>query len=381
MSDNTDSSKSTDDTVIEGQAVATAAAVDTEKKTKTDTSSPQARKPSRWPALLLFLLILIVAAGVAYTYTEVLKLQRSNTQVETFSEERVDTLLADMQELRIEFARLKEDQDRSEQDAALQDMGLRLTQLGGRVSEITNVSRQSWLLAESEYLLRLANQRLLLEGEAASALALLQSADQILRDIDDVGLYPVRGALAKEVLALQSLGDFDRDGLVLKLAALAESLESLELLQQEKHIADEQREAAAAQREATSGEDFWASISDVSRYFRVYRRDQPVEPLLSPEQHYYVQQNLRLMMEQAQLAALQRNPVVYQQALAKAQNWVGRYFERNPASSNLLTQLDALTQIDVAPPIPDISTSLNALKAYLVRPTNAPASAAEGDAP
>ena len=52
--------------------------------------------------------------------------------------------------------------------------------------------RDAWLLAEAQYLLRLANQRLIMAGDAVAAEALLGSADNILLAVGRCA--PDRGA-------------------------------------------------------------------------------------------------------------------------------------------------------------------------------------------
>lgn len=60
--------------------------------------------------------------------------------------------------------------------------------------------------------MHLANQRLLTERDSGNALALLESADEILRKLNEVQLIPVREALAKNIVALKSQPLVDREG-------------------------------------------------------------------------------------------------------------------------------------------------------------------------
>src|SRR5690606_32604161 len=71
----------------------------------------------------------------------------------------------------------------------------------------------------------------------------------------------------------------------------------------------------------------WQSIwQDLKQAVTIRRLDQPLPPLLAPEQHYYLKQNLRLMLEQASLALLDKNAEVYQASLTKAAAWLTQYF-------------------------------------------------------
>ncbi len=93
--------------------------------------------------------------------------------------------------------------------------------------EAGNRTRTDWLLAEAEYLLRVANQRLMIEKDIRGALAALESGDEVLAESDDIGVYPVRQQLAKEILALKGIVDVDRTGLYLKLEAAIDSIHQL----------------------------------------------------------------------------------------------------------------------------------------------------------
>ncbi|MGI9288186.1 MAG: uroporphyrinogen-III C-methyltransferase [Pseudomonadales bacterium] len=240
-----------------------------------------------------------------------------------------------------------------------------------QMQALTQTNRDEWLLAETEYLLRLANQRILMSKESSGAMAMLQSADKILRDIDDVSLHLVRRAIANDITALRRTKAVDVDGEYLKLAALSENLDELVLYDIPEFHNDEQE----AQVEATMpAQPTWqeslaqvgGSIkSTLGKVFIVRQHDKPIEAMLPPQQELYLRQNLRLMLEQAQLALLARKPATYQQSLDKAQQWIARYFIGEDAATQaaLQTLADART-IDIDPPLPDISGSYHALKEY-----------------
>ena len=93
--------------------------------------------------------------------------------------------------------------------------------------EAGNRTRTDWLLAEAEYLLRIANQRLMIEKDIRGAMSALEAADEVLTESDDIGVYPVRQQLAREILALKGLTGVDRTGLYLTLEAAIDSIHQL----------------------------------------------------------------------------------------------------------------------------------------------------------
>ena len=112
-------------------------------------------------------------------------------------------------------------------DNQLQNIELRVNAQGKRLVELGSTTRSDWLLAEAEYLARLAQQRLQTERRVKSPLALLQSVDAILTQIDDPNLLQARSAVAADITSLRLTPDVDREGIYLELQALANSVEKL----------------------------------------------------------------------------------------------------------------------------------------------------------
>ncbi|NRP59483.1 uroporphyrinogen-III C-methyltransferase [Marinobacterium sp. xm-d-564] len=232
-------------------------------------------------------------------------------------------------------------------------------------------SESDWRLAEAEYLLRLANQRILMENRAEGALALLRSTDTILKELDDVSLYPLRQSLASDISKLESVPNLDIEGTYLRVAALIErskDLPTLTLEQQRQlpelidNVITEQVDADT-QQNITSG--FAKAISKLESLIVIQRHDQPVEPILSPDQGHYLRQNIQMLLEQAQLALLRQQQSIFTTSLSRAQSLLMQYFDKdNYTTSVLIQSLAELTTLNVSPTIPDISGSLKALQQH-----------------
>ena len=115
----------------------------------------------------------------------------------------------------------------------------------------------------------------------------------------------------------------------------------------------------------------WAKAVDkLEKLVVIQHRDEKIEPLLSPEQTYYLQQNLHLMLEQAQLSLLQKKQTAFDRSLEKAEGWINTYFEeKDPTTQALLRGIGELKSLKISPEMPDISGSLNSLKSYLQQMT------------
>jgi len=117
------------------------------------------------------------------------------------------------------------------QNKRLDQMSLRLDGQQKRINSMSTTNREDWLLAEAEYLLRLANQRVLLERSPQNAIALLESADEIVKEVaaglGDAELFGIREALGRELTQLRLIDTADKEGVYLQLSALANAVESL----------------------------------------------------------------------------------------------------------------------------------------------------------
>ena len=87
-------------------------------------------------------------------------------------------------------------------------------------------------------------------------------------------------------------------------------------------------------------------------------------PLLAPDEAVYLELNLRLMLERAQLAALRRQQVVFEASLGTAREWLLEYLDQEePVVTQVVSEIDGLLEVQLDQPLPDISASLSALVA------------------
>jgi len=75
------------------------------------------------------------------------------------------------------------------------------------IQELGSKNYRDWVLSESEYLLRIANHRLQLEGDIKTAIKGLRIVDSKIKGLTDPSLLPVRKHLANEISALESIED------------------------------------------------------------------------------------------------------------------------------------------------------------------------------
>ncbi|WP_194788191.1 uroporphyrinogen-III C-methyltransferase [Pseudomonas sp. UFMG81] len=342
------------------------------------TSAPEASQTSSTPARrsgngVALLALLLGAAGVAiggWGAWQVRQLQGSEQgQGEHLQalNQRADALQQREQQLTAQLASLpaaSELEDRRRLVAQLQGDQQRLNQ---RLETALGESRKEWRLAEAEHLLRLATLRLSALQDITSAKALVQGADEILREQSDPGAFAAREQLARSLATLDSTQQPDRTGLFLKLAAQREQVQQLSAQSPE---FDSKADAMGALTADGDGASRWSQWwAEISKYFQIeFDADDNVRPLLSGQSLNQLRLALSLTIEQAQWAALNGEAKVYAQALDDARSVLLANFNPDNAQSKaMLDSLNQLAEQPVSVVTPDLSESLAAVQAYIQR--------------
>ena len=246
----------------------------------------------------------------------------------------------------------------------IQNLQLRINAQGARLVELGSTTRSDWLLAEAEYLTRLAKQRLQTERNTKSPLALLESVDAILQQLDEPNLIEVRNAVAADITTLRLVEDIDRQGVYVELNALAASIKKLLIMEVDKPL-----ELATETKQQNTPQDVGVLdkfLADFSGLIRVRERQSPIEPILERAEEQTVRQNLQMMLEQAQLALLREEQVIYQQSLLKAQEYLLRFFKMTATAEGISQRLQRLADTNIIQQLPDIHRSLKAIQNLLV---------------
>ncbi|MEM8493257.1 MAG: uroporphyrinogen-III C-methyltransferase [Pseudomonadota bacterium] len=230
-----------------------------------------------------------------------------------------------------------------------------------RLSELGTEDRESWLLAEAQYLLRLANQRLIMTGDTESAEALLRSADSIMRELDDSGLMALRAAIASDTAAVRAVPKLDIQGLYLRLDALIRQTDALVLFNLPERVSEAPPEPAEDWKDRVT-QGYELALKKLSEYIVVSRRDAPIEALMDPQYEGLVRQNMRMLLEQAQVAMMSGNELLYRQSLERAQGWVNQFFKSDEQAAVAMNEeLTRLRDERVSVTLPDVSASLSAI--------------------
>lgn len=337
--------------------------------------APAPVKEKKYTASFALLWLFIVLLTAALCYGALFVMQNTQQQQQIVESLRAQVgRQADALETRQRVLESNFEKELVEQQEAIQEnlneLAEQLDSNNARLLSLSSVNRDEWKLQEAQYLLRLADQRILLEKDSQNALALALSADDVLRDIDQADLVGVRKLLAEEIAVLKLAGVIDREGIYLRLSALSNQIEAIPFIEplgtQSDILEDEViPENETVKQKITRG--FYNLLHKLGSYVRVRDHGKTINAVLPPSEQKYLQQNLRLMLEQAQVALLRNEKGIYQESLVKAQNWINQYYSLNEKASAVLEELQALQNEQVAPELTNFSNSATALAEYIAK--------------
>ncbi len=236
-----------------------------------------------------------------------------------------------------------------------------------RIQRQLGKTRGDWLIADAEYLLSVANERLHLVADVKTSLLALEAADQRLRESGDPGVFKVRDALAKEINILKKSDDPDIVGLSSRLRALEDLVHDMPLLLPHAGKVDEAKDRKDDQKPVSKSEG-WdgfldSAIQDVQGLVTIKRIESPVGAVLMEAQVTVIRETLRLKLEMARLAVIQRNQQLFRHNLDAASGWISGYFDTEADKTKVVAaEIKALRGVALDIDFPDISRSLVLLR-------------------
>lgn len=359
-----------------------------DKKTASATKaqpSKDAPKPDQNPKskgsgwlLLLFLFVVLACAGVVglgwLGYQQLLGLQQQLADRPTH------------QQLRAPLNNLAAIDDLKDRQRYLQETSnshrLELADIQQAIAKSGDPKPRDWQLAEVEYLLRLANQRLQLEDDVKGALTLFKTAEQRLRQANVPGTLGVRGQLLEDIEELKALPKLDRVSMALSLQELADRALTLKT----QVLVDVPSLNLEAVMQLNTEMPWYQHVWQEMRSLVVVRkRELPIEALPFAEDELNLRHQLSALLLQASWAALRSEQPLYDASLAAAAKRLAGFDAQQPSVADFSQQLNALAQQPVQQKLPNLETSLDSLQSFIAQRYSLQlpleAEAMEGEAP
>jgi len=277
-------------------------------------------------------------------------------------------------------------------EARLSEVSLQRSQLEELMQSLSH-SRDENLVVDMESSLRLAQQQAQLAGSVEPLLAALKTADQRVSRSAQPRLVPLQRAITRDIARVKAATVSDTASLLTQLDELTRMADELPLANA---VAVMKGQAEAAEVVPSTTTPFskrtatlpasvsiassaaaafnanlavvwalrsWNAFLDEARHLvRVSRISQPEAALLSPEQSFFVRENLKLKLLNARLGLLARQLDSSRSDVAAAAMLMNRYFDtsvrRTQTATALLAQVQSQMKTVELPRIDDTLTAL-----------------------
>ncbi|EGR2839885.1 heme biosynthesis operon protein HemX [Vibrio cholerae] len=312
--------------------------------TPAQTPPPQPNSQGKKLASVALLLVLALGAGFAYVHQQ----QKSefNNQLQAVRAELKqtrDTLNAQLEQT-VSKATSQATEITHRAETVLEQQQKSIESLQLAVADIKGRRPNDWLLAEADYLVKLAGRKLFLEHDVETATQLMESADQRIAALNDPSLTVLRKAMANDITTLKNIPLIDRDGLVLRLISLQQQIDNLPLANAILPADQPQTSQAVSENIDDWQTNLKNSLKAFADNFITFRsRDGNVIPLLSPTQHFYLRENLQAKLETAIKGVYTEQQTLYRTALDTAAQWSASFF--NPDDKAVQSFNAALAQL------------------------------------
>ncbi|EGQ8315095.1 heme biosynthesis operon protein HemX [Vibrio cholerae] len=312
--------------------------------TPAQTPPPQPNSQGKKLASVALLLVLALGAGFAYVHQQ----QKSefNNQLQAVRAELKqtrDTLNAQLEQT-VSKATSQATEITHRAETVLEQQQKSIESLQLAVADIKGRRPNDWLLAEADYLVKLAGRKLFLEHDVETATQLMESADQRIAALNDPSLTALRKAMANDITTLKNIPLIDRDGLVLRLISMQQQIDSLPLANAILPADQPQTSQAVSENIDDWQTNLKNSLKAFADNFITFRsRDGNVIPLLSPTQHFYLRENLQAKLETAIKGVYTEQQTLYRTALDTAAQWSASFF--NPDDKAVQSFNAALAQL------------------------------------
>jgi uroporphyrin-3 C-methyltransferase len=339
---------------------------------ETKSAASAAPRPRRsWFNLFNFLLIIALAAAAGYYWWLQQQVQRDYRDTIADLRQQIDSRASNSR-LDSSLTPLKSDiggLGRKIDELGVEQQGLRDS--SEKLYELYGRDKNDWQLAEVEYLMRVAQHKLILQDDFEGSAITLQAASDKIALTGDPGLLPVRVLISEEIANLKTRKRADLVGMTLILAQLARQVRVLD-----PGFAVRVDEANSAPPPVQESQN-WIDKIDSFVDSLVTIRYEDARPSEVEANIVNVSETLEDNLKLARWAVLERDAHQYGQLLEQSLRLFREFYDLdNAANHDFMKQLQDLQKMQLRPEKPDINGSLRELQRILSQRETAPEPAA-----
>jgi uroporphyrin-III C-methyltransferase len=346
----------------------------------TQTPQPAVQATSISSTLASWSLFVAIAALVLSLLASWWSIERSR-KIERTAGEKMLAIEAENKELRGQVKQASDLQRELGARQALTETKLsesltQQSQLEKQYQELAR-SRSDLQLADIEASVQAASQQLQWGGNVRTALLALQDADGRLERLNQPPLMGVRRLVTRDIEKLRQLQSADPVALASKIDVMSESLANWRLLAEPGGRSrtdprpNSNSEGPFLERMTRASQIGWSALKEeLLQLFRVQKLDQPEALLVSPDQAFFVRENLKLRLNSMRLAVLTRNEQTMKADAKAASAALSSYFDTN--QSSVAAAIETMREIStskVSVELPSLAETLNQVRALRSKET------------
>ncbi|MEX6159832.1 uroporphyrinogen-III C-methyltransferase [Providencia manganoxydans] len=325
---------------------------DTPKNRQTTPSSEKKRSGLIGSAIAIAIIIAIGGGIYYFTQQSNAQLVNENNELKQQLSDLAEQQKADRQRLDSLIASQSEIKSRATEYEA--QLNRRMQELQAHVNALSSSDVKNWLLAQADFMVKMAGRKLWNDHDPVTAAVLLKSADSSLAEMNDPSLLDIRKAIGNDIASLAAINQVDYDGIILRLNQLSNEVDNLRLddiNSGDAKVDDEEVSSDIADWKDNLARSWKSFTND---FITVRARDGSEAPLLAPNQDIYLRENIRSQLLIAAQAVPRYQEETYKQSLEQVSTWVRAYFDVNaPATKAFLTEVDELINQPIDAEMPD----------------------------
>jgi len=358
-------------------------------ESKSASKTPTAKSSPPWFGILNFLLILALAGTAAYFWRQQQNLDAAYQANLIAQQSTMAAQQSTMAELQLELQAVEQSSSRRLQSSLspltnsidslsseVVELGLgqkSLRESGEKLYQLFGRDRNAWQLAEVEYLMGVAQHKLILQDDFAGAAITLQAASDRIGLTGDPGLLPVRVMISEEIADLKTRRRADLVGMSLILAQLGRQVRGLQpgfalRVEQSSELPADEGPVLVGQAREDWVDRFSAFLDSLISVRKESTKPTEIEANIIDVAEA-MEDNLKL----ARWSVLERDANQYQLLIDRSLSLFREFYDLdNAANHDFMTQLQELQEMVIKPEKPDITGSLRELQRILSQRAVAP---------
>ncbi|MEB8431547.1 uroporphyrinogen-III C-methyltransferase [Cocleimonas sp. KMM 6892] len=229
-----------------------------------------------------------------------------------------------------------------------------------------------WSLGEVHFLLQTAVQNFELKKDKSGAIAALKLADNLLLERGSIDLLPVRKQISNDIATVNQFEIADISALSQKIDALMLQLKpaenkAIETGEKVELLSNDDNEDTATN--TTKKKEKPSIVSRVKNTINnaviIKKFDKPLQEEMNADAKENLFQLFSLRLETLRIMLLQGDDENFHKQIARIKTLLEKYYSEADAIA-FNKQLDTLSTVNLAPIVPDISSSLKLLEKLMV---------------